>query len=684
MKKNLAFTLAPAIAFAALPLGCAPSANAQSSKPFLSPLFTNNMILQRGVADPVWGWTTPGAKVTVNIAGKNAVATADATGKWTAKLPAFPQKGPFGPYTLAITGPQSVKLENVLFGDVWICSGQSNMEMGIGNVNNAAAEIAGANYPNIRLFTVPHATSFLPMDTLNGKWDVCAPQTVAAGGWNGFSAVGYFFGRTLNKDLKVPIGLIHSSWGGTIAEAWVSGDSLKAKMPDFAPAVAQIEAEAKIKTEESYGQRVSDWFTKNDAGTAGNYQAETFDASAWKTMTLPTFWEPAGLPDYDGVVWFRKEIALPDDAAGKEAALRLGPIDDNDVTYVNGTQVGATDGYNIDRQYKIPAGLLKAGRNVIAVRVLDTGGGGGIYGKPEQMALDISGGTPTPLSGDWTYQDTANLKQAPAYPMPLGSNNPNVATVLYNGMISPLVPFGIKGAIWYQGESNAGRDEQYRRLLPTLIADWRSQFGVGPFPFYIVQLANFMAQDDQPKDDAWPRLREAQFLTAKNVPNSGLAVAIDIGDAGDIHPKNKQDVGNRLALAALAQTYGKKIDSSGPVYKSMKIEGDKIRLTFTHLGGGLIIGNPPGSLLDNDSLITPLRGFAIAGSDGKFVWADAKIEGETVVVSSSQVAAPTTVRYAWANNPVCNLYNKASLPAVPFRTDGPETKKMDAKKTARK
>ena len=292
------------------------SAHAQTSKPFLSPLFTDNMILQRGVADPVWGWTTPGAKVVVNIAGKNATATADANGKWMAKLPAFPQKGPFGPYTLAITGPQNVTLNNVMFGDVWICSGQSNMQFGVANGNNAAAEIAAANYPNIRLITVPDVPSFTPVDTFNGKWDVCTPDTIAHSvGWGGFSAVGYFFGRTLNKDLNVPIGLIHTSWGGTIAEAWVERRFAESKNARRfrRPAVAQVESQASVKsTGRLRHQRVSDWFTKNDAGTMGNYQAESFDAlPPGKRCPCRPLWESAGLPDYDGVVWFRKEITLP-------------------------------------------------------------------------------------------------------------------------------------------------------------------------------------------------------------------------------------------------------------------------------------------------------------------------------------------------------------------------------------
>ena len=639
----------------------AQSTAGQTAKPFLHPLFTDNMVLQRGVSAPVWGWAEPGAKVSVSVAGKSAMAVTGADGKWMAKLPPLPVGGP---YTLTVTGPQTVTLQNVLVGDVWICSGQSNMQMGIANVNNAKAEIADAeNYPQIRLFTVPNVPSYRPLETVGGKWDVCTSQTVAANGWGGFTAVGYFFGRELHKKLHIPIGLIHTSWGGTIAEAWVSGESLKT-MPDFAPAVKQIEAVDVSKNGEDFGRHMADWYTKNDPGSAdgANWEKAEADASAWKTMALPNAWESAGLPDYDGVVWFRKEITLPDSFAGKAAMLHLGPIDDRDTTWVNGVKVGAEEVYNAERNYKIPAGVLKPGKNTIAVRVLDTGGAGGLYGKPEQMSLTADGETALSLAGDWLYN--ASLPLSKAAPVPMQAiNNPNVVTVLYNGMIAPLVPFGIKGAIWYQGESNAGRADQYQVLLPTLIKDWRSQFGVGAFPFYIVQLANFMAQDTEPKNDAWPLLREAQTLTAQHVPNSGIALAIDIGEAGDIHPKNKQEVGRRLALDALAQTYGVKVEYSGPVYKSMKIEGSAVHLTFDHIGGGLMAKDGE-----------PVKGFAIAGEDGKFVWADAKIEGKTVVVSSPQVTKPTAVRYAWANNPVCNLYNKDGLPAVPFRTDAPKAK----------
>jgi len=290
------------------------------------------------------------------------------------------------------------------------------------------------------------------------------------------------------------------------------------------------------------------------------------------------------------------------------------------------------------------------------VRVLDTGGGGGIYGQADQLKLEAADGATLALAGEWRCVAAKPMAECTPQPQRLESN-PNQVSVLYNAMIAPLVPFGIKGAIWYQGESNAGRAEQYARLLPTLIQDWRDRFGVGEFPVFIVQLANFLAVDDVPKDDAWPNLRWSQWLTTRALPNVGMACTIDIGDAADIHPRNKQDVGLRLALAALGTTYGQDIEYSGPVYKAMAVEGGKAYLTFDHLGGGLVV---KGEKLD---------GFAVAGEDKQFVWADAAVEGDTVVVSSPQVTTPAVVRYAWGNNPVCNLYNQAGLPGLPFATD---------------
>jgi sialate O-acetylesterase len=649
--------LSPLMFSSVTPAVAQPAANV-AQKPFVHPLFSDNMVLQRDIAAPVWGWTTPGQRVTVTMSGKTATALADTTGKWMTKI------GPFaagGPHTLTISGAQTETLNNVMTGDVWICSGQSNMEQGIGVSANPQQEIASANYPNLRLFTVPKRIGLVPEALVAGSWQPTTPQTVATGGWGGFSAVAYYFGRELHSTLKVPIGLIHTSWGGTVAEAWASAEALD-KMPDFRPSLAQLQEFNRIRQVGTfdYDRQADEWAAANDRGVrnGANWAADTVDLAEWKAMTLPQPWEAAGLPDFDGLVWFRREFDLPAGWAGKDLTLSLGAIDDRDTTWINGTKVGATNEYNAPRNYRVAANVLKPGRNVLAVRVLDTGGGGGFYGKPEDVKLQITGDNataPLSLAGEWRYLVSAPLVGLQPPPARF-DNNPNGATVLYNGMIAPLVPFGIRGAIWYQGESNAGRAQQYRTLLPTMIRDWRSRFGVGDFPFYIVQLANFQATEAQPTDPPWAYLREAQMLTAQNVPNSGLASAIDIGEAGDIHPKNKQDVGRRLALNALALTYKQPIEYSGPRYRSMKIEGDAVRLTFDHAAGMTAKGGT-------------LQGFAIAGADKKFVWADAKIEGNTVVVSSPQVKQPAAVRYAWANNPVANLYNAAGLPALPFRTD---------------
>jgi sialate O-acetylesterase len=350
-------------------------------------------------------------------------------------------------------------------------------------------------------------------------------------------------------------------------------------------------------------------------------------------MKLPTYWQHADLPGFNGIVWFRKEINLPDDWNGKTAALHLDTIDDQDTTWVNGVKVGAMNNFGDVRNYVVPAGVLKPGRNVVIIRVLDTGGLGGVYGKAERMKLELPGNAgvaPIDLSGDWQYQ----------------------ATTLYNAMIAPLQPSPIKGVIWYQGESNDNTDQrarQYRTLFPLLIKDWRQNWGLGNFPFLFVQIA--------PYSQMTPAIRESQLLTFESVPRTGMAVITDAGDANNIHPANKQIVGERLALAARAVAYGEKIEAAGPVFQSLKIKGDKAVLRFSHLGGGLVAKDGP------------LKGFTIAGDDKKFVPAQATISGKTVVVTSDQVARPVAVRYGWSNVPDVNLYNQAGLPASPFRTD---------------
>ena len=614
--------------------------------PFLSPVFTDHMVLQRDQKDAVWGWAKPGDKVSVSLAGQSADAVAGVDGKWQVMLPALPAGGP---HTMTVTGPETVTLNDILVGDVWICSGQSNMEWVVANSNDAQAEIAAANHPQIRSINLPHVTAAQPQTTFSSSgWQVCSPQTVG-----GFTAVGYYFGRKLHEDLEVPVGLIHTSWGGTIAEAWASKEGLE-PIADFNAAMAALEAQANASGSDSQ----EDWFTKHDAGTKGGWSGDTIDDAAWTAIGQPLQWTGspvAELANLDGVVWFRRALELPAEAAGKEAVLQLGAIDDEDTVWLNGRKIGEGEGWNEARSYKVPAGLLKAGRNSIAVRVLDHSGGGGLVGPADQMKL-VAGAAVVPLAGEWRYKVGADLAKCPPFPR-RGGGNPNVPTVLYNAMIAPLLPYGIKGAIWYQGESNAGRAQQYRKVLPAMIGDWRKRFGQGDFPFYIVQLANFMPKQPAPGPSEWAELREAQAMTGNNVPNSGIAVTIDIGDAADIHPRNKQDVGKRLALQALAKTYGKDVVAAGPEFKSAKVEGGTIRLGFDSVGGGLVAKDGT------------LKSFSIAGEDKKFVWAEAKIDGETVLVSSPQVPKPVAVRYGWENNPDATLYNQAGLPAGPFRSD---------------
>ncbi len=625
----------------------------------LPAIIGDNMVLQQGKEVSIWGWADPGERVRLRLSWHDAEqrTDADGNGRWSFAIAAPPAGGP---YEMTLSGKNTVGIRNVASGEVWVCSGQSNMEWPLHSAANGTQEVAAADYPNIRLFTVQKKIADTPQDDCTGQWSPCSPQTVP-----GFSAVGYFFGRHLHRELNVPIGLINTSWGGTVAEAWTSADALET-MPEFKAQMDQI-ARAKADPDSSmnkYREELAQWQKKiESAGAEGAGCIEPgFDDSTWQQMELPVLWEQAGLANFDGLVWFRKTVVVPDSWAGKELTLDLGPIDDMDTTWFNGVKVGGhneSGQWQIARRYKVPAHLVKAGRNVLVVQVLDTGGGGGIYGQAEQMNLrQADGDNAVSLAGTWRYKVGYDLAAMPLQPQPpVWVNNPNAPTALYNGMIAPLIPLGIRGAIWYQGESNAGRAYQYRELFPTMISNWRADWGQGPFPFLFVQLANFMATRPEPGDCAWAELREAQTMTL-SLENTGMAVIIDIGQADDIHPRNKQDVGKRLALWALARIHGKAIAWSGPLYRSMKVDGDKIVLHFDHVNGGLVAEGGE-----------PLKGFAIAGADRKFVWADARIDGSTVVVRGDKVSRPVAVRYAWADNPVCNLYNGAGLPASPFRTD---------------
>jgi sialate O-acetylesterase len=615
-------------------------------------LFSDNAVLQQGRPVPVWGTATDGERVTVKIARQEVATTAE-NGRWLVQLKPLAAGGP---YTMTISGASStVTIANLLVGEVWICSGQSNMERHLGlqegqkPITNWKEEAAAANYPLIRHFGVTQKAALSPETSVTGKWVVCSPQTVAD-----FTAVGYFFGRDLFQARRVPIGLIHSSWGGTAAEAWTSLGALR-KMPDFGEPAAQVERTVAALKAGSYDypKQLEGWFRQNDPGAAGQpvWSAPELAARSWGQQDLPGLWEAAGLPDLDGVVWFRRIVELPESWVGAGADLHLGMIDDADTTWVNGVQVGATSGYQIPRVYRLPAAILRPGRNVIAVRVLDTGGGGGLWGGSDAMRLvSLKGGesTPIPLAGPWSRKVSVSFARVTPPPVDY-SRSPATPSSLYNGMIAPLLPYAIRGVIWYQGEANVGREKQYRTLFAMMISDWRRAWGEGDFPFLFVQIA--------PHKDMTPEIREAQLLTSQRTPNTAMAVTIDCGDADDIHPTHKQPVGARLALAARALAYSEKVEYSGPVFDVMQVTGPRAALHFTHLGGGLVAKD--GALI----------GFTIAGADKIFHPASAVIEGETVVVSAPDVPQPVAVRYGWANVPSGNLFNAASLPASPFRTD---------------
>jgi sialate O-acetylesterase len=628
----------------------------------LAAVFSDHMVLQRDVPLPVWGWAAPGTAVAVTLAGNRAEAVAGADGRWAVTLPALPAGGP---HTLTVDAGETVTVADVLVGEVWICSGQSNMEWPLSLANNAEDEAAAANYPGIRMFTVVKNAVYEPQRDVTGKWAVCAPDTAP-----NFSAVGYFFARTLHQELGLPIGMINTSWGGTIAEAWTSREGLECE-----PALRKIveDYEAMMTSFDdihaAYEKIYAEWQQRTlpvDAGNEGlgkGFADPATDTGAWPEMALPANWISAG-ENYHGVLWFRREVEIPAAWAGRDLQLCLAPCDKSDVTYWNNTEVGHISieenpqAWATPRVYTVPATLVTPGRNTIAVRVFSNMYGAGMVGGASQMHVSPIGldAEPIMLAGAWRYQVEQNygFVQVSPPPAPPGPGNPNSPYALCRGMLAPLAPYAAKGAIWYQGESNADRGYQYRTLFPAMIRDWRRQWG-SELSFYFVQLANYMAEQPDPCESRWAELREAQTMTL-SVPKTGMAVIIDIGEGADIHPRNKQDVGLRLALWALAQDYGKTIEYSGPLYVAMDVEGGAIRCRFAHAGGLTARGGA-------------LRAFSIAGEDRNFVWADAVIDGETVVVSSPKVPNPVAVRYGWADNPPCNLYNAAGLPATPFRTD---------------
>jgi sialate O-acetylesterase len=615
-------------------------------------LIRDSMVLQRSQPLKVWGWASPGEKVQVKFNNKSYRAVTGADKKWHVVLP--PQKAG-GPHNMTIAGSNSITLKDILIGDVWLCAGQSNMvhQMEL-HKGEYPAVYAEANNPQIRQFWVPNRSVLTgPEDDLPaGNWKWAGRENIGQ-----FSVVAYFFAKNIWEQHKVPIGIINASVGGTPVEAWTSEEGLKA-LPKWASLVQQNKDTAYVNGRNRQADAANAPMQHRGRQDKGMLESPkwfdlSYEPKGWQRIQLPGYWEDAGLRNLDGVVWYRKEVELPLSMTDSAAMLYLGRIVDADAAYVNGKLVGQTSYQYPQRRYAIPAGVLKQGKNIIAVRVTNQGGKGGfVPDKPYHIA---AGGQLVDLSGYWQYK--VGEVFTPFRSMP-GISIQNSPTALYNAMVAPLTNYALKGVLWYQGESNAGNPAEYAQLMPAFIRDWRQKWGRAHLPFVLVQLPNFMEYDYLPAESNWALMREAQEAAA-TLPHTGIAVTIDLGAWNDIHPGNKGQVGIRSALAARKLAYGESLVYSGPRFAAADKIGDSLVVRFEHTGGGLVTSNgeSPG-------------GFAIAGADKKFVWASARLEGNSVVLWNNKVPQPLYVRYAWADNPhLANLYNKEGLPAAPFRTD---------------
>ncbi len=621
----------------------------------LPKLFSDGMVVQRDVAIPVWGWAAPRTTITVRLRGGEAHAVADASGRWSAKLPAASAGGPFA--LTIVGGRDTVIVHDVLVGDVWVASGQSNMEWPIAQVDSARKVIASAHDSSLRQYKVPISWAERPEDDLaGGSWAPADSAHVGA-----FSGVAYFFAKELREREHVPIGIVNTTWGGSAIETWLSADAqgLSADGPGRRLNDERARLTSLRDTIQSRIGRVPD----RDPGMAGGkavWADPALDDASWSPMNVPGYWEGQGFADVDGIGWYRTTFTLSAAEAKQSARLVLGMVDDDDVTWINGVEVGRTAGYNVPRTYAIPPSALHEGANSLVVRVSDYSGGGGIGGG-EPPRLEI-GGNSHSLAGRWKFKlGELSVRMD-------GQRTNKIAAITYNKMLYPLLPFPIKGVIWYQGESNANNDAQaraYKQQFASLITSWRSAWkpsGSSPtFPFLWVQLPNYTQPDSVPRASGggWA-LQRASMEAALSMPNTGQAIIIDKGGASLLHPTNKQDPGHRLALVARRVAYHEPVLASGPTYKSHTVQNGRVIVRFDHLGKGLTSTSSDGSV----------NAFALAGADHKWVWAQARVEGDHVVVWSDAVRAPVAVRYAWANNPVnANLYNKDGLPAAPFRSD---------------
>ncbi len=646
----------------------------------LPSVISDHMVLAKVEKVPIWGKADPEEVITVSLEGLTVSTKAGADGRWSASLN-LKNSAP-GPFEMTVEGKNKLTISDVLVGEVWLASGQSNMGWIVKNTNDANQVIAGSANPLIRVFNVKTTASPTPQEDVVGQWVLASPETTGE-----FSAVGYFFVRKLQSELQAPVGLINSSWGGTPSEAWTSVEALDS-VPDLKGSrLKQVAAfEEHPDKHKAYLDSMEAWITKHDrndkpVADAAAFAGVDIKTDGWVPVTLPGEVKAPGLAE-GGAVWLRKDIEM---STQKQVALTL-PIDGHDSVYWNGKLLGQTTirdfpGRGFIRRggaYNIPGDAVNVGKNVLAIRLYQPVGPTRFPGEPKAGAISLKGEWLAKTEYEFPSLDAAVLATAPIPPVnPPGPQY--IAGFLFQGMINPLIPFAINGVIWYQGESNVGRAYQYQTAFPLLINDWRAKWKQGDFPFYFCQLANFQAKVPTPVDSAWAELREAQSKTL-SLPKTGQAVIIDIGEAGDIHPRNKKDVGERLARIALAKDYGKSVAFSGPVFDQLTVKGNQAILTFQHAEGGLV-AQPLGETYDvntfngetaplvRNSPNSQLEGFAICGDDKQWVWADAKIDGDKVIVTSEKVPTPVAVRYAWADNPTCNLANAAGLPASPFRTD---------------
>jgi sialate O-acetylesterase len=607
------------------------------------------MVLQRGSKINIWGWATANEKVTVSFHQKKYEAVTNQQGKWSVSIPALKAGGP---YNMNIDASNHLSIKNILVGDVWICSGQSNMELEMERVKyRYADEIAKADNPFIRQFTVPDKYNFIqPQDDVdNGSWVTVNPKDILH-----FSAVAYFFAKEIYTKYKVPIGLINTALGGSPAESWISEDALK-KFPTYYNEAQKFKDQNLIATIETKDRNASNiWYkqlNETDEGIKYNWKSINLNDSNWQQVNMPGYIDNTQA----GAVWLRKEFTVPQSMTGKNAKLELGRIVDADSVFINGKFVGNTTYQYPPRRYEFASTILQEGKNIIVVKLITNNVRGGFV-LDKKYAITTSTDT-IDLTGKWKYKTGATMPTAPGQTFvrwkPLG---------LYNAMIAPLINYPIKGVIWYQGEANTKNPGEYKSLMETLITDWRTKWNQGNFPFLFVQLANFMEAKQQPTESNWAATRQAQLNTL-SVPKTAMAVTIDLGDWNDIHPENKKDVGYRLALQARKMAYNERdVVASGPLFQSMKIDGNKIVISFSYTGKGLIA---------KDSLSkSELKYFSIAGADKKFVWANAIIKGNKVIVWNDAIKDPVAVRYAWADNPAgANLYNKDGLPASPFEAN---------------